>query len=74
MHHLQPIAPLHTQDPSGVLPPTPADAAAISEAEVGEYREQDRFLPIANVARLMKAAVPPSAKIAKDAKEPQSAV
>lgn len=32
-------------------------------------REQDRFLPIANVARIMKIAIPKSGKIAKDAKE-----
>ncbi|GFO21733.1 nuclear transcription factor y subunit b [Plakobranchus ocellatus] len=32
-------------------------------------REQDRFLPIANVARIMKKAVPSTGKIAKDAKE-----
>lgn len=32
-------------------------------------REQDRLLPIANVARIMKMAVPSNAKIAKDAKE-----
>jgi len=32
-------------------------------------REQDRFLPIANVARIMKTAIPKSGKIAKDAKE-----
>ena len=32
-------------------------------------REQDRLLPIANVARIMKQAVPSNAKIAKDAKE-----
>ncbi|KAH9495624.1 hypothetical protein Btru_014832 [Bulinus truncatus] len=32
-------------------------------------REQDRFLPIANVARIMKKAVPATGKIAKDAKE-----
>ncbi|TPX68421.1 hypothetical protein SpCBS45565_g03126 [Spizellomyces sp. 'palustris'] len=32
-------------------------------------REQDRFLPIANVARLMKRGLPNNAKIAKDAKE-----
>jgi len=32
-------------------------------------REQDRLLPIANVARIMKQAVPANAKIAKDAKE-----
>uniref|UniRef100_A0A665WFG5 Transcription factor CBF/NF-Y/archaeal histone domain-containing protein n=1 Tax=Echeneis naucrates TaxID=173247 RepID=A0A665WFG5_ECHNA len=33
------------------------------------YREQDIYLPIANVARIMKNAVPQSGKIAKDAKE-----
>ncbi|KAJ7810122.1 histone-fold-containing protein [Mycena leptocephala] len=52
----------------GMLAEVPPDVP-ITEAEVGEYREQDRFLPIANVSRIMKAAVPPTAKIAKDAKE-----
>lgn len=32
-------------------------------------REQDRFLPIANVARIMKKSIPGNGKIAKDAKE-----
>ncbi|TPP65502.1 Nuclear transcription factor Y subunit beta [Fasciola gigantica] len=32
-------------------------------------REQDRFLPIANVAKIMRRAVPGNGKIAKDAKE-----
>ena len=32
-------------------------------------REQDRFLPIANISRIMKKALPTNAKIAKDAKE-----
>ncbi|KAJ8046393.1 Nuclear transcription factor Y subunit beta [Holothuria leucospilota] len=32
-------------------------------------REQDRFLPIANVARIMKNSVPKSGKISKEAKE-----
>ena len=31
--------------------------------------EQERLLPIANVARIMKRALPENAKIAKDAKE-----
>ena len=31
--------------------------------------EQDRFLPIANISRIMKKALPANAKIAKDAKE-----
>ncbi|KAI9462878.1 histone-fold-containing protein [Lactarius psammicola] len=50
-------------------PPEPSDPVPITEQEVGEYREQDRYLPIANVSRIMKNAVPPTAKIAKDAKE-----
>lgn len=37
--------------------------------KVEPLREQDRFLPIANVARIMKEAIPKSGKIAKDAKE-----
>ena len=37
--------------------------------QVEPLREQDRFLPIANVARIMKEAIPKSGKIAKDAKE-----
>ncbi|CEP15917.1 hypothetical protein [Parasitella parasitica] len=34
-----------------------------------DIKEQDRFLPIANVARIMKKALPENAKIAKEAKE-----
>jgi len=37
--------------------------------KVDEVREQDRFLPIANISRIMKKSLPPNAKIAKDAKE-----
>ncbi|KAK1440259.1 hypothetical protein QVD17_06084 [Tagetes erecta] len=47
--------------------------AADSDNESGGYnsslREQDRFLPIANVSRIMKKAVPANGKISKDAKE-----
>lgn len=35
----------------------------------GGGREQDRYLPVANIARIMKKALPPQGKIAKDAKE-----
>jgi histone H3/H4 len=34
-----------------------------------EVKEQDRWLPIANVARIMKTALPENAKISKEAKE-----
>jgi nuclear transcription Y subunit beta len=86
---LQPIASPE-EDGLDVEPDTtePPEPMTITEQEVGEYREQDRFLPvstdeslvfskisvmivtqIANVSRIMKASVPPTAKIAKDAKE-----
>ncbi|KAG6493913.1 nuclear transcription factor Y subunit B-3-like [Zingiber officinale] len=32
-------------------------------------KEQDRFLPIANVSRIMKKALPANAKVSKEAKE-----
>jgi nuclear transcription Y subunit beta len=40
-----------------------------SGGELSSPREQDRFLPIANVSRIMKKALPANAKISKDAKE-----
>jgi histone H3/H4 len=33
------------------------------------YKENDRYLPIANIGRIMKKPLPENAKIAKDAKE-----
>ncbi|KAJ1459124.1 CCAAT-box binding factor HAP3-like protein [Pelagophyceae sp. CCMP2097] len=39
------------------------------EAEHGESREQDHYLPVANIARIMKRHLPPNEKIAKEAKE-----
>ena len=36
-------------------------------------KEQDRFLPIANVGRIMKKVIPPNGKISKDAKESREA-
>ena len=34
-----------------------------------DSKEQDRYLPIANIGRIMKDSLPKSAKIAKDSKE-----
>ena len=34
-----------------------------------EIREQDRYLPVANIARIMKKILPNNAKITKDSKE-----
>jgi len=44
-------------------------ALPISEAEVVGYREQDRFLPLNNLTRIMKHSLPETSKISKDAKE-----
>ncbi|XP_023340676.1 nuclear transcription factor Y subunit beta [Eurytemora carolleeae] len=35
----------------------------------GELREQDRFLPIYNISKVMKKVVPPAGKVAKEARE-----
>ncbi|CAN8317187.1 unnamed protein product [Cochlearia groenlandica] len=35
----------------------------------GSVREQDRYLPIANISRIMKKGLPPNGKIGKDAKD-----
>ena len=40
-----------------------------NELEVGDGREQDKYLPIANIARIMKQALPESGKVAKDGKD-----
>ena len=45
------------------------DTVAAEGEDGDEVREQDRFLPIANISRIMKKSLPPNAKIAKDAKE-----
>ncbi|KAL2284542.1 hypothetical protein FJTKL_08913 [Diaporthe vaccinii] len=47
----------------------PQDPQASGLAYEFEVKEQDRWLPIANVARIMKNALPENAKIAKEAKE-----
>jgi nuclear transcription Y subunit beta len=47
-----------------------ADTNTNNEAELyEEIREQDRYLPIANIARIMKNTLPENAKIAKESKE-----
>eukprot|EP01029_Cantina_marsupialis_P015733 TRINITY_DN345_c0_g1_i1.p1 TRINITY_DN345_c0_g1~~TRINITY_DN345_c0_g1_i1.p1 ORF type:complete len:350 (-),score=129.49 TRINITY_DN345_c0_g1_i1:301-1350(-) len=34
-----------------------------------EIKEQDRYLPVANISRIMKKVLPPNAKVSKEAKE-----
>ncbi|XP_050947299.1 nuclear transcription factor Y subunit B-1-like isoform X3 [Cucumis melo] len=62
---LSPMADPPTSPPGGSHESggeqSPNTAAAV--------REQDRFLPIANISRIMKKALPANGKIAKDAKD-----
>lgn len=63
-----------TSTPQQHLPSTDYDTSQLASTaddqnEEEGVREQDRLLPIANVSRIMKQAVPPSAKISKDAKD-----
>ncbi|WCJ34587.1 Nuclear transcription factor Y subunit B [Euphorbia peplus] len=50
-------------------PPGSPDSGDLSPRSHSNVREQDRFLPIANISRIMKKALPANGKIAKDAKE-----
>ncbi|KAK1649543.1 hypothetical protein QYE76_067348 [Lolium multiflorum] len=51
------------------MPDSDNDSGGPTGGELSSPREQDRFLPIANVSRIMKKALPANAKISKDAKE-----
>ncbi|CAN6199752.1 unnamed protein product [Urochloa humidicola] len=51
------------------MPDSDNESGGPNNAEFSSPREQDRFLPIANVSRIMKKALPANAKISKDAKE-----
>lgn len=68
--HIAPnLADKAAAGPATVDPAEDAPSRPIEDAEVEGYREQDRLLPIANVARIMRASLPPDAKISKEAKE-----
>ncbi|KAF5956229.1 hypothetical protein HYC85_003454 [Camellia sinensis] len=64
--HLTPLSP-----PPPPPPPPESDPSGGHNNSNSELspREQDRFLPTANVSRIMKKALPANAKISKDAKE-----
>ncbi|KAF8662410.1 hypothetical protein HU200_055990 [Digitaria exilis] len=69
----------HLLSPVGSPPSDNESAAAAAAAAAGSSagygggdspaKEQDRFLPIANVSRIMKRSLPANAKISKEAKE-----
>ncbi|GFZ49573.1 Transcriptional activator HAP3 [Saitozyma sp. JCM 24511] len=61
------LAPSGSSFPLSVDPPAPN--LPFTDAQVDEFREQDRWLPIANVSRIMKNSLPMSAKVSKEAKE-----
>ncbi|XVE86507.1 hypothetical protein DITRI_Ditri18aG0039100 [Diplodiscus trichospermus] len=48
---------------------SPESPCVKSSGNSNNNKEQDRFLPIANVGRIMKKVIPSNGKISKDAKE-----
>jgi histone H3/H4 len=62
-HLLSPVGSPPSDNESG-LAATPGGGGGDSPS-----KEQDRFLPIANVSRIMKRSLPANAKISKEAKE-----
>ncbi|KAI9113844.1 hypothetical protein K1719_015095 [Acacia pycnantha] len=48
---------------------SPAGSPTSGNISDSSSKEQDKFLPIANVSRIMKRALPANAKISKEAKE-----
>lgn len=61
------------QEPNYLLDNEEDNPHSLTEEEEADHpdqiRDQDRFLPIANVAKIMKDSIPANGKIAKDAKE-----
>jgi len=55
--------------PSNIPVVPNASDLSFTDAQVDGFREQDRWLPIANVARIMKNSLPVTAKVSKEAKE-----
>ncbi|GAA5839366.1 hypothetical protein JCM5353_000382 [Sporobolomyces roseus] len=58
-----------TTDQDETIPGSMAPPRQIEEHEVEMYKEQDRYLPIANVGRIMKKCLPETTKVSKEAKE-----
>lgn len=53
MSELQPIVPREENTDAGVaLQQDTPEPVPITEQEVGEYREQDRFLPVSSAHRI----------------------
>ncbi len=64
-----PTLPSHSATNLPISTPTSSHLTSLQTNSEIEIREQDRYLPIANIARIMKRVLPGNSKIAKDAKE-----
>lgn len=62
-------APQQQMAPGGMMMGPGGMMMAPSGGQDHLVREQDRFLPIANISRIMRRVLPPNAKVAKEAKE-----
>ena len=63
------MSPFETEDAEAQAEDEPAMARDDIPGYDFEVKEQDHLLPIANIARIMKTALPENAKISREAKE-----
>ncbi|CAO2176318.1 unnamed protein product [Urochloa humidicola] len=69
-HLLSPVGSPPSDNESGAAAAAaPGSSAGYAGGGDSPAKEQDRFLPIANVSRIMKRSLPANAKISKEAKE-----
>ncbi|CAO2205914.1 unnamed protein product [Urochloa humidicola] len=68
-HLLSPVGSPPSDNESGAAAAGMSSAGYGGGGESPPAKEQDRFLPIANVSRIMKRSLPANAKISKEAKE-----
>ena len=68
MFFSQPRVPAAMAD-GPASPPGGSHESGGDQSPRHNVREQDRYLPIANISRIMKKALPANGKIAKDAKD-----
>ncbi|XP_062196264.1 nuclear transcription factor Y subunit B-11-like [Phragmites australis] len=68
-HLLSPVGSPPSDNESGAAAAAGCGSSAGYGGGDSPAKEQDRFLPIANVSRIMKRSLPANAKISKEAKE-----
>lgn len=68
-HHHQQMQQQHHHQQQQALQQQQRMGGFLDASNADDAREQDRYLPVANISRIMKKTLPANAKIGKEAKE-----